>query len=57
VRTCASSGWEQEVSQVLLRRLEQSVQCEHDFRPDFTHHPIFRLCATCSKAQATAANA
>jgi hypothetical protein len=57
VRTCASSGWEQEVSQVLLRRLEQSVQCEHDFRPDFTHHPIFRLCATCSKAQTTAANA
>jgi Fur family transcriptional regulator, ferric uptake regulator len=49
--TCSSCGKEQEVSQGLLRRLEQSVQREHDFHPDFSHHPISGLCATCSKAQ------
>jgi Fur family transcriptional regulator, ferric uptake regulator len=48
--TCSSCGKEQEVSQALLRRLEQSIQREHDFRPDFTHHPISGLCADCRAA-------
>jgi Fur family ferric uptake transcriptional regulator len=48
--TCSACGKEQEVSQALLRRLERSVQREHDFRPDFSHHPISGLCATCRAA-------
>jgi|SRR6266516_1169228 len=50
--TCTACGKEQEVSQTLLRRLEQSVQREHGFRPDFSHHPISGLCATCRAAPA-----
>jgi Fur family ferric uptake transcriptional regulator len=53
--TCSSCGKEQEASQALLRRLEQSVQREHDFRPDFSHHPISGLCASCRGAEAGAA--
>jgi Fur family ferric uptake transcriptional regulator len=48
--TCSSCGKQEEVSQALLRRLEQSIQREHDFRPDFAHHPISGLCADCRKA-------
>jgi Fur family ferric uptake transcriptional regulator len=49
--TCSACGHEQEVSQDLLHRLERSVEGEHGFRPDFTHHPISGLCSTCLEAE------
>jgi len=45
--TCSACGREQEVAQALLRRLERAVEREHDFSPDFSHHPISGLCDTC----------
>ena len=51
--TCSTCGKEQEVSQALLRRLEQSIGREHDFHPDFSHHPISGLCASCRADHAT----
>lgn len=52
--TCSSCGTEQEVAQALLRRLERAIEREHDFRPDFSHHPISGLCAACRAAGAGA---
>jgi Fur family ferric uptake transcriptional regulator len=49
--TCSACGQEQEVSQALLHQLERSVEGEHGFRPDFTHHPISGLCTSCLAAQ------
>jgi Fur family transcriptional regulator, ferric uptake regulator len=45
--TCTACGGEQEVSRAVLQELEHSVEHEHGFRPDFTHHPISGLCAAC----------
>jgi Fur family transcriptional regulator, ferric uptake regulator len=45
--TCTSCGKEQEVSEAVLSQLERSVETEHGFRPDFSHHPISGLCAGC----------
>jgi Fur family transcriptional regulator, ferric uptake regulator len=53
--TCTSCGREQEVSEVVLSQLERSVETEHGFRPDFSHHPISGLCASCLEAGAAAA--
>lgn len=50
--TCSACGKEQEVDQALLRRLERSVQGKHDFRPDFSHHPISGLCTACLAREA-----
>jgi len=49
--TCSACGKEQEVSQVLLAKLERAVEGEHGFRPDFAHHPISGLCPDCLAAQ------
>jgi Fur family ferric uptake transcriptional regulator len=49
--TCSACGREQEVSQAVLQQLERSVEGEHGFRPDFTHHPISGLCTSCLAAQ------
>jgi Fur family ferric uptake transcriptional regulator len=49
--TCSACGREQEVSRAVLHQLERSVEGEHGFRPDFTHHPISGLCAGCLAAQ------
>jgi Fur family ferric uptake transcriptional regulator len=49
--TCSACGREQEVSQAVLQQLERSVEGEHGFRPDFTHHPISGLCTSCLTAQ------
>ncbi len=49
--TCSACGQEQEVSQAVLQQLERSVEGEHGFRPDFTHHPISGLCAGCLATQ------
>lgn len=48
---CSACGKEHEISQTLLHRLEQSVEREHAFHPDFSHHPISGLCANCRQAQ------
>jgi Fur family ferric uptake transcriptional regulator len=48
--TCTACGREQEVSEALLSRLERSIEQEHGFRPDFSHHPISGLCAGCLAA-------
>jgi Fur family ferric uptake transcriptional regulator len=53
--TCSACGKEQEVSQAVLQQLERSVEGEHGFRPDFTHHPISGLCTSCLAAQRTTA--
>jgi Fur family ferric uptake transcriptional regulator len=45
--TCSSCGNEQEVPGAVLTKLERSVEREHGFRPDFSHHPISGLCASC----------
>jgi Fur family ferric uptake transcriptional regulator len=45
--TCTSCGSEQEVSEAVLSQLERSVEHEHGFRPDFSHHPISGQCASC----------
>jgi Fur family transcriptional regulator, ferric uptake regulator len=45
--TCTACGAEQEVSEAVLHQLERSVEQEHGFRPDFSHHPISGLCAAC----------
>jgi Fur family transcriptional regulator, ferric uptake regulator len=45
--TCTSCGKDQEVSEAVLSQLERSVEQEHGFRPDFGHHPISGLCASC----------
>jgi Fur family ferric uptake transcriptional regulator len=49
--TCSACGKEQEVAQAVLHQLERSVEGEHGFRPDFTHHPISGLCGRCLAAQ------
>src|SRR6266508_2607611 len=49
--TCSACGREQEVSQAVLQQLERTVEGEHGFRPDFTHHPISGLCTSCLAAQ------
>jgi Fur family ferric uptake transcriptional regulator len=49
--TCSTCGREQEVSQAVLEQIERSVEGEHGFRPDFSHHPISGLCASCLAAQ------
>ena len=53
--TCSACGKEQEVSQAVLQQLERSVEGEHGFRPDFTHHPISGLCTSCLVAQRSTA--
>lgn len=53
--TCSACGKEQEVSQAVLQQLERSVEGEHGFRPDFTHHPISGLCTSCLAAQRSSA--
>jgi Fur family transcriptional regulator, ferric uptake regulator len=52
--TCTSCGKDQEVSEVVLSQLERSVEQEHGFRPDFSHHPISGLCASCLERGAAA---
>jgi hypothetical protein len=39
----------------VLHQLERSVQGEHGFRPDFSHHPISGLCASCLAASGSPA--
>jgi Fur family transcriptional regulator, ferric uptake regulator len=46
--TCASCGAELELSRRSLADLEQVVERDHGFRPDFTHYAISGLCAACS---------
>jgi Fur family ferric uptake transcriptional regulator len=53
--TCSACGKEQEVSQAVLQQLERSVEGEHGFRPDFTHHPISGLCTSCLATQRSTA--
>jgi Fur family transcriptional regulator, ferric uptake regulator len=55
--TCTSCGKDQEVSEAVLSQLERSVEAEHGFRPDFSHHPISGLCASCLERGTTAAGA
>jgi Fur family transcriptional regulator, ferric uptake regulator len=45
--TCSGCGVELELSRASLHDLEQAVQRDHGFRPDFTHHAISGLCADC----------
>src|SRR6266511_2393463 len=51
----SACGKEQEVSQAVLQQLERSVEGEHGFRPDFTHHPISGLCTSCLAGQRSSA--
>jgi Fur family transcriptional regulator, ferric uptake regulator len=55
--TCTSCGKDQEVSEAVLSQLERSVEAEHGFRPDFSHHPISGLCASCLERGTAAAGA
>ncbi|HEX6678884.1 MAG TPA: Fur family transcriptional regulator [Actinomycetes bacterium] len=52
---CSACGREQEVSQAVLQQLERSVEGEHGFRPDFSHHPISGVCTSCLEAQRSSA--
>ncbi|HJU02656.1 MAG TPA: Fur family transcriptional regulator [Actinomycetes bacterium] len=45
--TCSGCGVDLELSRNSLHDLEQAVQRDHGFRPDFTHHAISGLCADC----------
>ena len=44
---CTECGAERELSGQTLQRLEQLVEVEHGFRPDFTHHAMSGRCLAC----------
>ena len=48
---CTACGAELEVSEAVVHQLERSVEQEHGFRPDFSHHPISGLCSACLRTQ------
>ena len=48
---CTRCGAENELPKSALDRLERLVEHDHGFRPDFTHHAISGLCASCLEAK------
>jgi Fur family ferric uptake transcriptional regulator len=48
---CTGCGAANELPKSALDRLERLVEHDHGFRPDFTHHAISGLCASCRQAQ------
>jgi Fur family ferric uptake transcriptional regulator len=49
--TCAGCGAEREVPSSALERLERLIVDNHGFWPDFSHHAISGLCASCREKQ------
>jgi Fur family ferric uptake transcriptional regulator len=52
--TCAGCGAERELPSSALERLERVIVDDHGFWPDFSHHAISGLCASCRKKQGSA---
>ncbi|HZC99903.1 MAG TPA: Fur family transcriptional regulator [Actinomycetes bacterium] len=48
---CSRCGAENELPNTALDRLARLVEHDHGFRPDFTHHAISGLCATCRQQE------
>jgi Fur family ferric uptake transcriptional regulator len=48
---CTRCGAENELPKSALDRLERLIEHDHGFRPDFTHHAISGLCASCRQTQ------
>src|SRR6266511_1359735 len=55
--TCAGCGAERELPASALERLQRLIVDEHGFWPDFSHHAISGLCATCREQQGSAMDA
>ncbi len=47
--SCSACGAESELTESALRPLEQLVERTCGFRPDFAHHAITGLCASCAR--------
>src|SRR6266498_1761166 len=52
--TCAGCGAERELPASALERLQRLIVDDHGFWPDFSHHAISGLCATCREQQGSA---
>ena len=52
--TCAGCGAERELPSSALERLQRLIMDDHGFWPDFSHHAISGLCATCRERQGSA---
>jgi Fur family ferric uptake transcriptional regulator len=52
--TCSRCGADLELPRSSLRSLERLVERDHGFRPDFTHHAIAGVCATCHQGRRAA---
>ncbi len=48
---CGRCGAENELPKSALDRLALLVEHDHGFRPDFTHHAISGLCASCRQGK------